>query len=209
MNKYCNKTGFTLAEVLITLVIIGIVAALTVPNMLQQHKKQEYSARLKKFYSTMQQASIKAKSNGKPWEEWANKYNSSSTGISILEEFADEYLLPYLLYSKNYSQGGVYYLYFNDGSYLKFFKGNCIDFVYDVNGDRNPNIEGRDRYRFLFCPMSATGWIHQGTFIPYQPKDLNSREEAKNRCGNRASYYCSTLLMMDSWEFKDDYPHKL
>lgn len=201
--------AFTLAEVLITLVIIGVVSALTIPNLLKQHKKQEYSARLKKFYSTMQQASIKAKSNGKPWEEWAVKYGKSSTGISILEEFADDYLLPYLAYSKKSDNGVWYSVYFSDGTFFKFAKGHCIDFVYDVNGDRKPNVEGRDMYRFLFCPMDVTSWIHSGTFIPYQPANLNSREQAKNLCANLYPYYCSTLLMMDNWEFQDDYPYKL
>ena len=54
-----NKTqqfinGFTLAEVLITLVIIGVIAALTIPNVINNTKKQEYVSALKKTYSTFQ-----------------------------------------------------------------------------------------------------------------------------------------------------------
>ena len=33
-----NQKGFTLAEVLITLGIIGVVAALTLPALIQNHK---------------------------------------------------------------------------------------------------------------------------------------------------------------------------
>lgn len=51
MNK-----GFTLAEVLITLGIIGVVAALTMPALIANSRKTEYSSRLKKFNSTMEQA---------------------------------------------------------------------------------------------------------------------------------------------------------
>ena len=50
------KTGFTLAEVLITLVIIGVIAALTVPTLIQNTQKQEYVSALKKAYSTLSQA---------------------------------------------------------------------------------------------------------------------------------------------------------
>ena len=50
------EKGFTLAEVLVTLGIIGVVAALTMPALIANYKKTEYSARLKKFNSTMQQA---------------------------------------------------------------------------------------------------------------------------------------------------------
>ena len=45
--------AFTLAEVLITLVVIGIIAAITVPVVMANHKKTETAAKLKKFYSTM------------------------------------------------------------------------------------------------------------------------------------------------------------
>ena len=50
-----NK-GFTLAEVLITLVIIGVIGALTVPSLIQNTRKQEYVSALKKTYSTLSQA---------------------------------------------------------------------------------------------------------------------------------------------------------
>ena len=44
-----KKRSFTLAETLITLAIIGIVAALTIPSVMQNYKKHVYSARIKKF----------------------------------------------------------------------------------------------------------------------------------------------------------------
>ena len=48
--------GFTLAEVLITLGIIGVVAALTIPTLMQKLDDREIVSGLKKFYSTMQNA---------------------------------------------------------------------------------------------------------------------------------------------------------
>lgn len=50
------KKAFTLAEVLITLGIIGVVAALTLPNIVGYYKRKESSVRIKKFYSIMEQA---------------------------------------------------------------------------------------------------------------------------------------------------------
>lgn len=48
------KKGFTLAEVLITLGIIGVVAAMTLPTLIQNHQKQVYVNGLKKALSISQ-----------------------------------------------------------------------------------------------------------------------------------------------------------
>src|SRR5574344_2438880 len=47
-----KRTAFTLAEVLIVLGIIGIVASMTIPTLMNKVAKQEYLTALKKFYST-------------------------------------------------------------------------------------------------------------------------------------------------------------
>ena len=51
-----HQTGFTLAEVLITLGIIGIVAAMTMPSLIQKYREKEYTTKLKKFYAVMENA---------------------------------------------------------------------------------------------------------------------------------------------------------
>lgn len=50
------KRGFTLAEVLITLGIIGVVAALTIPTLINNYQKKEYVTQLKKSYSQFTEA---------------------------------------------------------------------------------------------------------------------------------------------------------
>ena len=61
-----NK-AFTLAEVLITLVIIGVIAALTIPNVINNTKKQEFVTGLKKSYSTLAQVTSQLiAENGSP-----------------------------------------------------------------------------------------------------------------------------------------------
>lgn len=50
------KKAFTLAEVLITLGIIGVVAAMTLPTLVNNTEKKELDAQLKKSYSVLQNA---------------------------------------------------------------------------------------------------------------------------------------------------------
>lgn len=58
--KNCRgrKKAFTLAEVLVTLAIIGVVAALTIPSLVQNTQKQQYVTGLKKAYSDLSQATL-------------------------------------------------------------------------------------------------------------------------------------------------------
>ncbi len=55
MKKYIKFAGFTLAEVLITLGIIGVVAAITLPGLMTTYKAHQLNAQFLKSYSTIQQ----------------------------------------------------------------------------------------------------------------------------------------------------------
>ena len=54
--RHSPKIGFTLSEVLITLGIIGVVAAMTLPAIIANTRKEELRTGLKKSYSVLQQA---------------------------------------------------------------------------------------------------------------------------------------------------------
>lgn len=51
-----KKHGFTLAEVLITLTIIGVIAVMTIPTLMYNYQRIETETKLKSFYSTVSQA---------------------------------------------------------------------------------------------------------------------------------------------------------
>lgn len=53
-----KKYGFTLAEVLVTLGVIGVVSAMTIPTLMQNHQKKTYVTQLHKVYNELQQAFI-------------------------------------------------------------------------------------------------------------------------------------------------------
>lgn len=69
INKHQRYTAFTLAEVLITLGIIGIVAAITIPALINNINDIQYKTALKKVYTVISEATkrIEADQGDPPW----------------------------------------------------------------------------------------------------------------------------------------------
>lgn len=61
--KNTFKHAFTLAEVLITLGIIGIIAAMTMPGIIQKQRQKALEVRFKKSYSVLSQILMRVKAN--------------------------------------------------------------------------------------------------------------------------------------------------
>ena len=77
-NKLHKKKGFTLAEVLITIAIVGVVAAMTLPNLIQNYQKKVISTKLKKFQAMMSQAILMAEQDFGPMEDWPSEYKDDT-----------------------------------------------------------------------------------------------------------------------------------
>lgn len=56
LSNLISKSGFTLAEILITLGIIGVVAAMTIPILVSNYQKQQWATQLQKSYTLFNQA---------------------------------------------------------------------------------------------------------------------------------------------------------
>ena len=230
-----RRAAFTLAEVLITLGIIGIVAAMTLPALLVKTKTSEYSARLKKFYSTMNQAIKMSELDNGPCEYWDyEKMGALSNGEESEQEekdqyaqessdkasaFLDKYIIPYVKGEKvdnfkwetmtlglSIKAPGVK---FPDGSAMYLKTGSCFDILFDVNGSNPPNEKGIDQFNFVYC-NKENSFLKGQCFTPYvhQFERTKDRDWFVEKCATQ-NYYCSALLLMDGWEFKKDYPYKL
>ncbi|MDR1167272.1 MAG: type II secretion system GspH family protein [Heliobacteriaceae bacterium] len=213
------KKAFTLAEVLITLGIIGIVAALTMPALISNYKKQETGVRLKKFYSSMSQAIKLSEADNGEIENW--EFTQNATNENDTKEFFLKYLAPYLKYTNielrteediiGYT-GEVtrYVISFLDGTTAMLHSGGCFDMEFDTNGyRRKPNRYGYDKFVILICvPRNNSFCGVNKHFCTYFFAEQPTREIALDKC-KESRLYCSTLLLYDNWEFKDDYPYKL
>ncbi len=84
-----KKKAFTLAEVLITLGIIGVVAAMTLPIIVGNYKKQEVVTSVQKVYSVLNQAFNFSQADNESYEYWAQAYEIGS------ENYFNKYWRPY------------------------------------------------------------------------------------------------------------------
>lgn len=210
------KKAFTLSEVLITLGIIGIVAAMTMPSLINKMKNREKTARLKKFYSAMTQAIILSEQFNGPVSDLEKILPERDEDGNLIDnpdnsiKFFKKYLAPYIkILTIDKSASKRSFATFADGSVVYFTFGNCLDLLFDTNANKKPNSEGKDRFRFVLCTNDFNevyvgknkyfGTYHQDSVITM------GREYAKTACKNNPPY-CSTLLLLDNWEFKKDYP---
>ena len=58
-----SRKAFTLAEILITLTVIGVIAALTIPTLLQNTNQAEFKVALKRDFADLQQATLSIKND--------------------------------------------------------------------------------------------------------------------------------------------------
>lgn len=77
--KIMHSNGFTLAEVLITLGIIGVVAAMTMPSLIANYNGKKYRTAFKKTVSVLSQAAAMNKAN----EDFDYSGATGSYGVSV------------------------------------------------------------------------------------------------------------------------------
>ena len=96
-----KKAAFTLAEVLITLGIIGVVAALTLPSLIQNYHEKQRVTQLKKAYSVMQNAFLMAQEEYGDVTDWGltitNTGEKDDDGNDILDNSGTENVMNILM----------------------------------------------------------------------------------------------------------------
>lgn len=81
-------TGFTLAEVLITLGIIGVVAAMTLPSLVTEYKDKELITRTKKVYSNIQNAVLLSQKDMGVVGDNTIMFDVNQTSVETAKKFA-------------------------------------------------------------------------------------------------------------------------
>lgn len=209
------KKGFTLAEVLITLGVIGVVAALTLPNVLQNFRERTYVASLQKAYNSVSNAVVSLMAaeqvddlsqssiaNQEGLDKFLYKYLrvvkdcGSSTGDCINDSYEPvERGNGYSPYQIAPAHGGSMHCVVLDSGagvcaspYSTTFKSAI--FMIDTNAKKGPNINGRD---FWVLIANADGRVGGSN-------DLASYASSGYCSGY--SYTCASYVMASGWQMK-------
>ena len=148
MNKDLKeKFGFTLAEVLITLGIIGIVSALTIPTLINNYKEKVRDNQFKKVYATLNQALRMTISD----YDYIPKCYYPDTGagavkaecIDFYEKFRNKLRLSKICLNNSYTQGCI-----------PSYKG--VEIVMKENHQNDPDYD--EEYWENVAMNQASGW---------------------------------------------------
>lgn len=182
IKQYVKVPAFTLSEVLLVLSVIGVVAALTVPTLVQKVSDVQYKVAWKQAFSDFSQATSRLiQDNG----------GSLKNTFTNSDNLRDRYL-PYLQYVKTCPEGatnggncfvsGIKYfdgtscvdwggsgMILNNGSWVKFELWDtpclrtsgtltaCGIIDIDINGPKPPNTWGKDIFR---------AWVQEDSLKP-------------------------------------------
>lgn len=175
--KRLKKYAFTLAEVLITLGIIGVVSAMTIPSLVQKQREQETIAKLRVAQSVLTNAVKNAEVEYGDVETWGFTTTSGKDATIIAEKLKPFFkiavdcglndpqgnCIPNSMYKQlngnnhsNYAtqRGDTYKITLLNGSSV-WWKGKqddlrIITFWVDVNGKYPPNTYGKDLFVFAY-----------------------------------------------------------
>ena len=201
------KSAFTLSEILITLCIIGIVASMTLPRLVEQNQKRVSINKLKKAYSTITQAiKLSEASNGmvNTWD-----YGENNASSNFTENWFNTYLDPYMICGEVVKEGSSVVAKLQDGTDVEFKQDNGIDITFYLNTKKKSTRTGKDIFYYQITPNTETN-----AFRPYEKGATNLNREkwttgpyACSTSTERSKRkYCAGLIMHDEWEFSKDYP---
>lgn len=212
-----GKAAFTLSEVLITLGIIGVVSALTLPSLVKNHQRQVFVTQLQKVVTELSQAAEKAISDNNAVSLAETRFRSSRA------DAAGNFLTTYFKVNQTCTAGrtpcmAASYEDLNGQAFggwrfdvsaatpcVSLASGASIcmqggispddgdihgqTYLYiDTNGPQGPNILGRDLY---YTELYSDGKVAEGY--------TTDRSEL---CGDSTAAYgvgCFSKVVNDGW----------
>lgn len=226
-----RKFGFTLAEVLITLGIIGVVAAMTLPALIQNYQDKQFKTAYKKAYADVNAAfqfmianneyNTPQRKNNDVLTFFSEDENGFGNNLKTLSKY---FKVTKTCYNNNAGECFVldaecgrrngagnclvssYAFIDASGRQWYMYANNESAIIVDTNGNKKPNVLGKDRFLLNFpIPTDTSGLYHKKMLIhplftpSYHYADISVDENGdittKQRwCPSGRCYYSSWLL---------------
>lgn len=214
-----HKKGFTLAEVLVTLGIVGVVASMTLPSLIQNYKKHVTETKLKHAYNVLSNIFLKNREQMGEASEWPEE---------DAETFVKNRMLAYVDGGKLLTNNGV----------IKF--KNSITGVYQGADNPYKNIAGLQLKsgEIIIVPYGFRNSNRTITILLNKNKDYNytpgkdgfafefslrktnivlsgsnncntNKQTLYTKCKNGTASACTSIIVCNGWKIPNDYPVKL
>lgn len=224
ITSFRKKLGFTLAEILITLGIIGVIAAISIPMLVIKTQKTIVETKLKHFYAEINNAfRLAASENGMDINGWVDRqHNYGKTEMDI---FIQLYVLPYMnvAYTKSVernprcpSSERVLIVLNNGTAFSVYVDTNGMDLFFHPDPEKYTYNNPRESFAF-----QNTKIRQERAFDNYNSLDfvepyvmnwngtMNMLKNDGHRGCNRTSenkQYCTKYIEMNNWKIPWDYP---
>lgn len=206
MSPTKAKLAFTLAEVLITLGIIGVVAALTIPSLMSKYHRMTVETKLKKFYSTMNQSIKLSEEDNDGFPPLDSSTVKDNDNVELINDYYSKYIVKYMsgVTLNKVTSFGVKVLLSDGSGFTSYLQAQGITgaptlwVMYCLNAD--------ERY----CKQNAFDGRNQFLFyIDTEKAHMEAFGSGKSGCYNAdegARHTCSGLIKQNGWKIPDDYP---
>ena len=217
INKnFKTSNAFTLAEVLITLGVIGVVAAMTLPNLMSNYRGHVAVQKLKKVSTILLQTAQKA-----DYDNSTNIFKNQREGFTPQDpdaalEMFNKYYVPYMDFERvekgkygvfGYLQDGIalyFYKHFSPNNWASTYMLVCL--THKVCEDLNTENISTDTKKI---PDGKTIFLlYTNGQIPNYSLYNSTREQRIEQCKNQTGSpeACTALLFEAGWSVPKDYP---
>lgn len=202
-NSQLTKFAFTLAETLIVMGVIGVVAALTLPNLNSSTGDKEKVVKVKKIYQNLEDALGRATAIYGPVEQWAD-----SAGNYVSDKRLGERIVEFMKITKSCynstgcfapnddaggldSTNGAKYILADGTSIL--FEGNTNGYGYitvDIDGPNKGSARiAKDIFQFYISQGSQRGQL-----FPWGGDD-DTKDTTGTECPKEKNYICTAWVI--------------